>query len=399
MNDVKCSFCEKGRKEVKKLIAGPEKEDGYSVYICDECIVLGYEAISRMSVTKSKDPVKLPTPEEIKKHLDEYVIEQHLAKETLAVAIYNHYKRINNPIVENIELKKANVLLLGPSGTGKTLLVSCAAKMLKVPFVQADATTLTEAGYVGQDVENMIDRLVQAADGNIELAQKGIVYIDEIDKISRKSETSTVSRDVSGEGVQQALLKLVEGTTIRLSDTGRPFDTKNVLFIAAGAFVGLDKIVKENRKDSTTIGFSARVDKAKTSVLLSETTSEDLIKFGLIPELVGRFPVVVTLHDLDEDMLEKILTLPKDCLVNQYKSLFHLDDVVLEFAPAYIKQLAVQTIKEKTGARGLQNLLEKALTKIQFHLPTLKLQGVERVVIGEQGNPIYFYTKKKVNDE
>lgn len=399
MNDIRCSFCDKDRRAVKKLIAGPEMEDGTSVYICDECIVLGYDAINKMSPKTTKTINDLPTPEEIKEYLDEYVIEQHSAKETISVAIYNHYKRINNPIVDDIELKKANVLLLGPSGTGKTLLVSSAAKMLNVPFVQADATTLTEAGYVGQDVENMIDRLVQAAGGDIELAQKGIIYIDEIDKISRKSETSTVSRDVSGEGVQQALLKLVEGTIIRLPDSGQPFDTKNVLFIAAGAFVGLDEIVKNNKKDHSTIGFSARLDKTKSSVLLLDTTSEDLIKFGLIPELVGRFPVVISLHELTEDMLVKILTLPKNCLVNQYRSLFYLDEVELEFAGSYIEQVAAQTMKEKTGARGLQNILEKTLTKIQFHLPSLRKQGVEKVVIGEHGKPIYLYDKKKVNDE
>ena len=399
MNDVQCSFCEKGRKEVKKMVSGPVRDAG-TVYICDECIEVGYDAIAKSKSTKPTKKIEfLPTPEEIKAYLDLYIIEQHNAKEVLAVAIYNHYKRINNPIVDNTELRKANVLLLGPSGTGKTLLVSTVAKMLKVPFVQADATTLTEAGYVGEDVENMIDRLVQAADGDVELAQKGIIYIDEIDKKSRKSESSTVARDVSGEGVQQALLKLVEGTIIRLPGSDRPFDTKDILFIAGGAFVGLDKIVQENRKSHSTIGFNARLDKATASVLLYELTSEDLIKYGLIPEFVGRFPIVVSLHDLDEEMLIKIMTQPKNCLIDQYKCLFSLDSVGLEFAPEYIRSIAKLSMSQKTGARGLQNMLEKTLLKVQFQLPTLKKNGVEKVIISEQGQPTYLYEKKKVNDE
>jgi ATP-dependent Clp protease ATP-binding subunit ClpX len=400
MNDVQCSFCEKGRREVKKMVSGPERSAG-TVYICDECIEIGYAAVTK---SKAKPAIEnaqptLPTPEEIKAYLDQYIIEQHQAKEVLSVAIYNHYKRINNPIVDDTELKKANVLLLGPSGTGKTLMVSTVAKMLKLPFVQTDATTLTEAGYVGEDVENMIDRLVQAANGDIELAQKGIIYIDEIDKKSRKSESSTVARDVSGEGVQQALLKLVEGTIIRLPGSDRPFNTKDLLFIAGGAFVGLDEIVKSRKKDHSTIGFHARLDKQATSVLLYDLTSVDLIKYGLIPEFVGRFPIVVSLHELDEEMLIKILTQPKNCLIDQYKCLFSLDLVDLEFAPEYIRSIANTSMKQMTGARGLQNMLEKTLLKVQFHLPTLKKNGVEKVIISEQGQPTYLYEKKKVNDE
>jgi ATP-dependent Clp protease ATP-binding subunit ClpX len=396
MNGISCNFCNKSRKEVKKVLAGPDLGDE-TVYICDECIELGYNAI-HTPVEAEKTLSDLPTPEEIKAYLDIYVIEQHLAKETLAVAIYNHYKRINNPIVSDTELKKSNVLLVGPSGTGKTLLVSTAAKMMKLPFVQADATNLTEAGYVGEDVENMLERLIQAADGDIELAQKGIIYIDEIDKKSRKSESSTVNRDVSGEGVQQALLKLVEGTKVMIPHHGE-FDTKNILFIAGGAFVGLAEIIKEGRKDHSTIGFSARLDKSKTAMLLSEATSEDLMKFGLIPEFIGRFPVLVATHELNEDMLIEVLTKPKNCLVDQYRGLFSLDGVDLEFDSNFIRDVAKQSLKQKTGARGLQTILEKVLLNVQFQLPRLHKDGVERVVIGEGGSPFYYYEKKKVNDE
>lgn len=396
MNSITCNFCGKGRKEVKKVLAGPDLGEE-TVYICDECIELGYNAIHTKKVEDKTLP-DLPTPEEIKAFLDLYVIEQHLAKETLAVAIYNHYKRINNPFVSDTELRKSNVLLIGPSGTGKTLLVSTAAQVMKLPFVQADATSLTEAGYVGEDVENMLERLIQAADGDIELAQKGIIYIDEIDKKSRKSESATVNRDVSGEGVQQALLKLVEGTKVMIPHRGE-FDTKNILFIAGGAFVGLADIIKENRKEHSTIGFGARLDKAQTAVLLSEATSEDLMKFGLIPEFIGRFPVIVATHELNEDMLIEVLTKPKNCLVDQYRGLFSLDGVDLEFLPEFVRHVAKQSLKQKTGARGLQTILEKVLLSIQFRLPRLRKEGVERVVIGEDGSPNYHYEKKKVNDE
>lgn len=392
---IRCSFCPNTRNDVKKIIAGPDLGEN-TVYICEECIEIGYRAISPKAITKPN--IENITPLQIKNYLDAYIIEQDVAKEALAVAIYNHNKRINNPIVAGTSLKKSNVLLMGPSGTGKTLLASTIADLLELPFVHADATTLTEAGYVGDDAEVLIDRLLKEADGDIERAQQGIVYIDEIDKKTRKNDIATLNRDVSGEGVQQALLKIVEGTTIRLSN-GKTFDTTNVLFIAAGAFIGLDKVIQRNKKNATGIGFSAKVDKVPQDALLLDTTPVDLIEYGMIPEFVGRFPVLVPLHILDADMLIRILTEPKNCLVDQYKSLFLLDDIELLFEEAYLYHIAEQAVEQEIGARGLQNLLEKSLLHIQFELPQLKKKGAIQIIITKTGTPQIVYTQSEINGQ
>jgi ATP-dependent Clp protease ATP-binding subunit ClpX len=392
---IRCSFCEKTRNEVQKLVAGPSNGDN-TVYICNECIEVSYNAI-RKKKSRTDGELSIPPPEEIKEYLDQYIVEQDHAKIALSVALYNHYKRIENPVVDGTELRKSNVLLIGPSGTGKTLLVKTIASLMDIPFVHSDATTLTESGYVGQDVDSLVERLVQAANGNIERAQKGIIYIDEIDKKSKRTEGAT-NRDVSGEGVQQALLKIVEGASVKLP-SGLTFDTSNILFIAAGAFVGLEDIIRENRKVGSKMGFNAKVDKDTATKLLLEVTPEDLIRFGLIPEFVGRFPTVVPLHELDTDMLVKIMTEPKNCLVDQYKGLFKLDNVELEFDSEYINDVAQKTKSQKTGARGLQTMLEKTLLKTQFQLPRLRKEGVMKVVIDATGLPNLHYEKKRMNDE
>ncbi len=395
MKSITCSFCPNTRNDVKKIIAGPDlgKE---TVYICDECIEIGYKAISPKAI--KKPDAKDITPKQIKDYLDAYVIEQDVAKMALAVALYNHNKRIHNPILNGTVLKKSNVLLIGPSGTGKTLLVSTIANLLELPFVHADATTLTEAGYVGNDAESIIDNLLKSADGDIDLAQRGIVYLDEIDKKTRKNESTTLNRDVSGEGVQQALLKMVEGTEIKLNN-GKTFNTTNVLFIAAGAFVGLEKIIRKGKKHGTGIGFNAKVDKKPKNMLLLDTTPADLIKFGMIPEFVGRFPVMVPLHSLDTDMLVRILTEPKNCLVDQYKGLFLLDEIELLFEEKYLEYIAEQAMEQETGARGLQNLLEKSLLRTQCELPQLQEKGATQIIITKSGAPHVIYTKSKINEQ
>ena len=393
--ECKCSFCGKSQKDAKKLVASPNGD----AFICDECILICKDIITEVTKKSTFEKIDLPTPSEIKEKLDEYIVGQDEVKRVLAVAVYNHYKRLNYNLTkqendsDDVELEKTNILMVEPTGSGKTLLAKTLAKVLKVPFAAADATTLTEAGYVGDDVENILLKLIQNADYDIEKAQRGIIYIDEIDKIARKTQNVSITRDVAGEGVQQALLKILESTVASVPPQGGrkhphqemiQIDTTNILFICGGAFVGLDKIIEATEND-TTLGFNAKIEsqeeKSKKN-LIKDIQPNDLIKFGLIPEFIGRLPVVVGLDDLDEDALVKILTEPKNSIIKQYDLMFKIDGINIEFSESAIRMIAKKAIELKTGARGLRTIIESKMNKLMYGAPSYK--DVEKIIVTDK---------------
>lgn len=387
--NVKCSFCEKTRDDVKKIIAG------HGVYICDECVEVCHQIILEDIVPNIKIDGTMPSPRSINEFLDMYVIGQDEAKMVLSVAVHNHYKRLENPVIDDVEIQKSNVVFFGPTGCGKTLLAQTIARMLDVPFAMADATSLTEAGYVGDDVENIIVKLLQSADGDIDKAQRGIIYIDEIDKLARRGDSASITRDVGGEGVQQAILKIIEGSVCRVPpDGGRKHpnqemvevDTTNILFILGGAFVGLDKIIEQRINAGASVGFGAKVkgkvdEHTDLSHLLDNVESKDLHKFGMIPEFVGRVPVRAALRELSEEQLVQVLTEPKNAITKQFEKLFGLEKVVLEFNDDALVAIAKECVKDRTGARGLRGIFEKKLLKAQYELPDLAKKGLAKIVV------------------